>query len=329
MYPQHFALATSPGCCAHLAPPVQYCLSGLPWYFFWGLCTRNSSHDRPGLVIHFICVPKREQGGTLTSFEAATLHTLRLSISLFLGIVCTCSASLFLLLWIVNNSNISVNSLHHDFQTVYIVSADRWLRNPQLRTAVELRWLWAALGFALTIGLFPKERADRLLGWLAAAKLYIRTRSAVFIPFRNALDIDHHHDRIWNRPTSSTVCHGSLPVYISRTSSSSHGEAPAIPSLARQSTLALTFNSQVSSVQRSAVFRHTPESDTRSKPCETSQHNESSEPQETSEPGGPPQLSRPPQKSEHVLNPATSMLSLADSAYASSYRTCEESIGRR
>jgi len=107
-------------------------------------------------------------------------HLLRLSTSLFVGIICTSSFSLFLLLSIVNNSNISVNSLHHDFQTVYIITADRWSRNPQLRAAVELRWLWASLGFALTIGLLPKERVDRLLGWFAATNLYVRARSAVF-----------------------------------------------------------------------------------------------------------------------------------------------------
>ena len=118
----------------------------------------------------------------------ATLHhLLRPSISLFLGIICTSSFSLFLLLSIVNNSNISVNSLHHDFQTVYIITTDRWLRNPQFRAAVELRWLWASLGFALAIGLLPKERADRLLGWLVATKLYIRARSASFFLLQNPL----------------------------------------------------------------------------------------------------------------------------------------------
>ena len=105
-------------------------------------------------------------------------HLLRLSTPLFLGIMCTGSFSLFLLLSIVNNSDISVNSLHRDFQTVYIITTDQWSRNPQLRAAVELRWLWASLSFSLAIGLFPKERANRLFGWLAAPKLYVRARSA-------------------------------------------------------------------------------------------------------------------------------------------------------
>lgn len=107
-----------------------------------------------------------------------TLYHLRLSISLFLGIICTSSFSLFFLLSILNNPKISVNSLHHGFQTVYTITTDLWSRNPQLRTAVELRWLWVSLSFALTIGLLPEGRADRLPGWLAVAKLYVRTRSA-------------------------------------------------------------------------------------------------------------------------------------------------------
>lgn len=80
----------------------------------------------------------------------------------------------------VGSADISVNSLHHDFQTVYIITTDQWSRNPQLHTAVQLRWIWASLGFGLTIGLFPKERVNRLLGWLMAARLYFRTRSTGF-----------------------------------------------------------------------------------------------------------------------------------------------------
>jgi hypothetical protein len=183
MHSQHFAFAVSLGRRTHLASPVQRRLSGLPWYFlffiFGNLHARSASNNRPGLIIHFTRIPRRERGETVTPSGTMTFcHLLRLSISLFLGIVSTGSISLFLLLSIVNNSNISVNSLHHDFQTVYTITADRWLRNPQLRTEVELRWLWASLNFALTIGLFPKERADRLLGWLAAARVYVRTRLA-------------------------------------------------------------------------------------------------------------------------------------------------------
>ena len=107
-------------------------------------------------------------------------HLLRLSTSLFLGVICTSSFSLLLLLSVVNNSNISVNSLHHDFQTVSIITTDQWSHNPQFRAAVELRWLWASLGFTLTIGLLPKERVDRILGWFAATKLYVRKRLAGF-----------------------------------------------------------------------------------------------------------------------------------------------------
>ena len=210
-------------------------------------------------------------------------HLLRLSISLFLGIVCTGSVSLFLLLSIINDSNISVNSLHHDFQTVYIITADQWSRSPQLRTAVELRWLWASLSFTLTIGLLPKERANRLLGWLAAAKVYVRTRLAA--SFKKNTSHADDNDRTWHRSTSNAICHGSLPVYISRSSSSSYGESPAIPPLVRQSTLAPTFSTRVSSVphQQPEILPHVP--DTRSElsqPRETVQPNEPSEPRETS-----------------------------------------------
>ena len=113
--------------------------------------------------------------------ETLTLyHFLKIYISLFLGVVCTSSASLFLLVWITNNSHISIDSLHHDFQTVYVLTTDQWSRDPQLRTAIELRWLWASLSIVLAVGLFPNERAKKLFGLLVSAKLYIRTRQVVY-----------------------------------------------------------------------------------------------------------------------------------------------------
>ncbi|KAF9651327.1 STE3-domain-containing protein [Thelephora ganbajun] len=259
-------------------PSISLSLFPLVAVLIWPLLFNVASLAYLGLVIHLIWAPRRNEGVALMSPETMTFcHFLRLSVSTFLGIVCTSSISLFLLLWIINDSNISVNSLHHDFQTVYIITTDRWSRNPQLRTAVKLRWLWASMSFALTIGLFPKERADRLLGWLASAKVYARTR-------------------VWHRSTLNAICHGSLPVYISRSSSSSsYGEAPAIPSLVRQSTLAPTFSSRVSSVQfhQPEVSLHTSERDARSnlsQPYETIRPNEPSELQETSQPSELPQL---------------------------------------
>jgi hypothetical protein len=101
-------------------------------------------------------------------------------VSLFIGIFCTGSISLFLLVWIVDRSNISVDLLRHDFQTVYILTTDQWSRNPHLRTAVELRWLWAFSNLTLLIGLFPQERTSQIHGWLASVEMYTRTRSVIF-----------------------------------------------------------------------------------------------------------------------------------------------------
>jgi len=93
MHPQYFTIAFSICRCAHLVSPIQCCLSGLPWYFLW---KGNASNDRSGLAIHSIWAPRRKQGTTPTSSETMTpCHFLRLSISLFLGIVCAGSVSLF------------------------------------------------------------------------------------------------------------------------------------------------------------------------------------------------------------------------------------------
>ena len=143
------------------------------------------------------------------------------------------------------------------------------------------------------------------------------------------------HNRTWHRSTSNGVCHGSLPVYVSRTSNSSHGETPAIPSLVRQSTLAPTFTSRVSPVpyQQPKMLPHVPKPDTRSK---LSQSCESIRPSEPFEPSELPQPSWSSQQSERAPDPAESMLTLADSISppssvggASSYQTCEEAESTR
>lgn len=102
---------------------------------------------------------------------------LRIYISLFVGIVCTSSITLFLLVWIAENSHITADSLHRDFQTVYTLTTDQWLRDPQLRGAVELRWVWVSLALALAVGLFPEERANRIFYWLVSVQMYARTCS--------------------------------------------------------------------------------------------------------------------------------------------------------
>lgn len=178
---------------AVLVWPLLFNLASLAYLgilFFETLSMRSVSDDPQGLVIYSLWVPRGGQRTPTASPEALTLcRFLRMYISLCIGIVCTSSISLFLLVWIVDNSNISVNSLHHDFQTVYILTADQWSRNPQLRTAVELRWLWVFSSVVLTIGLFPNERARRLLGWLTSVKAYVRTRSATFFRVISMLTI--------------------------------------------------------------------------------------------------------------------------------------------
>jgi len=191
---RRYILIEQAGCIPSISPSLFPLVGVLIWPLLFNVASlaylgiflesthKKASNDRPGLAIHLIWVPRHKQGEIRQPSEVMTSHhLLRISTSMFLGIICTSSFSLFLLLSIVNNSSISVNSLHHDFQTVYIITTDRWSRNPQFRAAVELRWLWASLGFALTTGLLPKERADRLLGWWAATKLYVRVRSAVFL----------------------------------------------------------------------------------------------------------------------------------------------------
>lgn len=181
MHPQHFAFAIPVDLHTHLASSFQFCLSGLPRYFFSlkNLRARIVSDDRSGLVIYSLWVPRRQRRVSPTSTEMITLgQFLRIYISLFIGIICTSSVSLFLLVWIVNDSNISFDSLDHDFQTVYILTTDQWSSNPQLRAAIELRWLWVFSSIVLTIGLFPSERAHQLLRWLASIKTCVRTSLA-------------------------------------------------------------------------------------------------------------------------------------------------------
>lgn len=140
---------------------------------------RETSNDQLGLIIHLVLSQGRGQRAPSAPPEMVALsHSLRTLASLFVGVVCTSSASLLLLVWIVNNPNISVNSLHHDFQTVDVLPTNQWSHNPKLRAAVELRWLWLSSSFALMIGLFPKERANRLLAWFVSVKMYFRTRLA-------------------------------------------------------------------------------------------------------------------------------------------------------
>ena len=282
-------------------------------------------------------IPRREPRAVPTLPETMTLgRFLRIYISLFIGIVCTSSISLFLLAWIVNNQNISVNSLHHDFQTVYIVTTDQWLHNSQLRAAIELRWLWVSSSLALTIGLFPSEIANRLLRWLTSVKMYVS--------FSLITEYINGNDRVQNRSISNAICHGSLPVYISRSSSSSYSEAPVIPPLVRLSTLAPTFGSQATSVghQQPDILPQTSDRDARSflsQTCdgETIRPNVPSEPKEALQPCDSLQLSRSSQQTERVVNPTASVLTLADSTYppssfgraSSAFRTCEEGSIKR
>jgi len=248
-------------------PSISPSLFPLVAVLIWPVLFNVASLAYLGLLVHSIRTKRRKEGVTPTSTETMTRERLlRVSISLFLGTVCTSSIALFLLLRITSNSQISVDSLHHDFQTVYIITADQWTRNPWLRTAVELRWLWASLSVVLGIGLFPKERIGQVVGWFASVKMYIRMRR-------------------WHRSALNSVCHGSLPVYISRTPSPSYSDVPIIPSLPRLSTLAPTFGSRVSSMlYQPEVIPPVPVLDTRSKSqvWETVRPNVPPEPQEAS-----------------------------------------------
>lgn len=279
------------------------------------------SNDRQGLVIYSIWVPRRA-GTTQTPPETITLcYFLRIYVSLFIGVVCTSSISLFVLIWIFSRSNISVDSLHHDFQTVYILTTDQWSHNPQLHTAIELRWLWLSSSIALTIGLFSNERTNRLIRWLTSVKVYIRMRSVVHFSHITYSPIDDR-DRAQRRSFSNAVCHGSLPVYISQTSISSYGEAPAIPPLVRQSTLAPTLGSRVSSAEHrqpealpQASERGTQSSFSQLFDSETIRPNAPPQPEKNPQPCDPSQSSRSSQQTERVRDPAASMVTLGDSTY--------------
>lgn len=219
---------------------------------------RNGSNHRPGLIIRLIWVSRRKRRGSRASSETITLpHLLRLPISLFLGIFSTCFFSLLLLLFLVNTPNISVDSLHHDFQTVSIVPAVQWWNIPPFRAAVELRWLWASLGPGLATGLFPKERADRILGFLTAPVRQYRMKSEAFSS--SGLTHADDYNRKWHQSVLRAAPDGSLPVYISRTSGSSYGEMPAVPPLVLQPTPAPYQQPETSSPH------HIPEPDLQSK----------------------------------------------------------------
>jgi len=307
-------------------PSISFSLFPLISVLIWPLFFNIASLAYLGLVIYSIWVPRRERRVTPPPPETMTLFRfLRIYLSLFIGVVCTSSVSLFLLVWIVNSPGIPVDSLHHDFQTVYILTTDQWSHNPQLRTAIQLRWLWASSSVALAIGLFPTERANQLLRWLASAKVYVLTRGQ-------------------HRSISNTVSHGSLPVYISRTPSPPHSGAPVIPPLVRQSPLAPTLCSRASAVedQRSETLPKTSERDTRSslsQLCdnETIRPHAHSEPEEAPQHCDPLEPSRSSEQTERVPNSAVSTVTLADSTYpassvgrtSSAYRTCEEESIRR
>ena len=178
--------------------PLLFSVASLAYLgaiFFRDLHARNPSNDRPGLAIHSVWASRRRRGVTPTSSETVTLgHFLRLSISLFFGIFCTGSVSLFLLLGTVSSPGISVNSVHHDFQTVSIIPTAQWSLIPQLRNAVKLRWLWASLSFTLSAGLFPKERIDWVVGLLTSARMYFRMRLAThFFNGNSTLTITTEH----------------------------------------------------------------------------------------------------------------------------------------
>lgn len=178
---------------------------------------------------------------------------------------------------------------------------------------------------------FTPQRTDRLACWTAGVRQDVCPNEVGSLFFQRKFRFDSH-DRAWHRSASNTVCHGSLPVYITRASS----EAPIIPSIIRQSTLAPTFSSRPPSVHsyRPEVLPHPSKLDIRSRPSQagdTMRLSEPSEPQETFQSNELPQLSQFLHQSKPVLSPTASMLTLADSIYpapslggASSYRTCEE-----
>jgi hypothetical protein len=187
---------------------------------------------------------------------------------------------------------------------------------------------------------FISEREGQATIWLASIRQGICPNKVCNTLVPSYFHADDHY-RILHRPTSTAVCHGSLPVYISRSSTSSHSEAPVISPLVRQSTLAPTFSSQAPSVkyQQSEIYSTTSEPDTRSsssQPCETETEtirpNAPSERQETSKPYELPRSSRSSQQTQRILNSTASVLTLADSTYpassfgrgSSTYQTCEE-----
>jgi len=181
---------------------------------------------------------------------------------------------------------------------------------------------------------FAPRRTGRPPSWMVGSRQAVRPNEVSGLIFQNTLHAQRGRDRTWHGSTSNAVCHGSLPVYFSRTSSSSYAETPTIPPLVRQSTFTPTFISQLSpmSHQQPRVLPHVLEPDTRPK---LSQPYENIRPNEPSEPSELPQSSRSSQQSEPVPSPAASVLTLTDNISpvssvggASSYRTCEEESTR-
>ena len=175
---------------------------------------------------------------------------------------------------------------------------------------------------------FTPERTGRPHSWVVCGHQAIRSKEVSGICFfKIRYKLNGGHDRTWHRSTSNAVCHGSLPVYVSRTSSSFYGETPTIPPLARQSTLAPTFISGGSPVlhPQPKTLPHVPEQGTQSKLPQSRESFQTSEPSEL------PQSSRLSQQSAPFPDSVAFVMTLADSisptssvGRASSYQTCEE-----
>lgn len=217
---------------------------------------------------------------------------------------------------------------------MYILTVDQWSHNPQLHTAIELRWLWAFSSIALTIGVFPRERATQILRWLASIKTRVQTRFAARFSWITPI---HDYDSVRHRSISNVICHGTLPVYITRStnSSESYSVAPEIPPLVRHSPLAPTLSSQVSPEEHQQP--ESSERDTRSSISQTCDGETirpniaASEAKKTSSPCDPLQSNRSSQQAERVQTSAGSILTLAGSTChassfgrsSSTYGTCE------
>lgn len=131
-----------------------------------------------------------------------------------------------------------------------------------------------------------------------------------------------HPGRTFHRSASNAICHGSLPVYISRSSTSS-SEVPAIPPLARQSTLSPSFRSRVTSGEehQPGVLPQNSRSDTRSspsQPCDAEQETRLDvpfKPQGTFHPREVPRSSRSPQPTERAISSMASISTLVNTTH--------------